>query len=209
MAVILPPVVGVGRTTLQWAYGTDSNVATTLHWQMGSPVWTQADATTVAGAVMAAWVANLLAWQPSGATLQSVTALSLNTLAEQPGVAAASHVGTLSGYTLPADTCVLVNHKIARRYRGGRPRNYLPLGISTHLADPQHWDSVHLADYQSAWNAFVTACTSGGTGAAAMEHLVNVSYYQAKVLRPTPVVDSVLASVVNPIPGSQRRRMGR
>jgi hypothetical protein len=110
---------------------------------------------------------------------------------------------------MTAETAVLVNFTIARRYRGGKPRVYWPAGVSAQLNNPVSWQSTFVSAFRTAFNAFLNGVTSGITPPPAVDYLCSVSYHTGGALRPTPVVDKVLDWEVNAIPGSQRRRMGR
>jgi hypothetical protein len=125
------------------------------------------------------------------------------------------------GASLTANDCVLRDLLIARRYRGGKPRQYWPFGVITDLQTAQVW-----------LNAFVTACTTGFTNHTAgmtgltwpggqLQTEVNVSYYQGfKVVtspttgrarnvptpRSTPLIDAATGSRINQRIATQRRR---
>jgi hypothetical protein len=79
---------------------------------------------------------------------------------------------------LTANDCALLNIKIQRRYRGGKPRLYLPWGSDADVQDAQHWKSASITTFNSAiltHTNYVVGQTWAGGG---FDHLVNVSYYQ-------------------------------
>jgi len=193
---------------MQWTVqGTPVHSHVFMHDTTGTASTT--DLTTLAGAVASGWATNLNQYQPSSFSLAKITVDDLGTPSTLPGIVTPNAAGGLSGSALTAETCVLINLIIGRRYRGGKPRLYWPLGASVDLNDPQHWTSSWVGLVQPKVNAFFANLLSAPYGAVTLDHIANVSYYSNKVLRPTPIWDPVLAYVVNLQPGSQRRRMGR
>ena len=197
------------KTDLLFTYGSDANVHSHLYWHYTSGPPTTADLTTFSGAVMASWVANLLTQMGPTCSITQVTATDLSNTTTQPGVTAATHAGTETGTPLTADTCMLINLKIGRRYRGGHPRVYMPFGTATNIFDPQHWQPTAVSGTQTKWNTFISSLIGVGPPGPVCDSVVNVSYHSGGALRPTPLVDTVLQQIVSPIPASQRRRMGR
>jgi hypothetical protein len=143
------------------------------------------------------------------------------------GSAAASAVGTRAGAPLDANTAVLINHHIGRRYRGGKPRTYLPAGVGADLATPQSWTAGALSNF-TLWPSYLEQVRQGMPGTTVLHNLVNVSYYKGSQASITgtapyerghtkpivstdpgyPIVDDITSSSVNPKPASQRRRAG-
>jgi hypothetical protein len=138
-----------------------------------------------------------------------VETMDLSTTATPPGVNAQVIAGTEGGVALPASTAVLMNQRIGRRYRGGHPRIYLPFFNMSDLNAPQKWQTSSITALQTAWGTFLTSILNVAAPGPTCDFVANVSYYSNRSLRPTPLVDTVLSHVINPIPASQRRRMGR
>jgi len=129
--------------------------------------------------------------------------------------------GTSASPELAGGTAMVIRKKIARRYRGGHPRIYVPGMLQSFLASATQWASSPLATVVAGYNAFITAATAASNPAAigTIEH-VNVSYFSGftnktfpsgrthpvPTPRATPVVDLIIGTVGNPTPGSQRRR---
>ena len=134
--------------------------------------------------------------------------------------------GTLTGAgTDPAnalDVSLVISYEIARRYRGGHPRGYWPLGQATALSTPQRWDPTFLASIQSnIENLFEGVVGLAWTGGGALQH-VNVSYFQGFTVvtdpttgrarnvpnvRGAPVIDAVTSYIARSHIGTQRRRL--
>jgi hypothetical protein len=149
------------------------------------------------------------AFTTSQCALTSVIAEDLSTLNTPVGLWTGSIAGTRTGSPLPAETCLLINFHVNRRYRGGKPRMYLPLGNAGDVSAPQAWLGGFLAAVNTSFSAFLNGVFGSTLGGATVTTLCSVSYYHAKALRTTPLVDPVTAWSTNGIPASQRRRMGR
>jgi hypothetical protein len=147
--------------------------------------------------------------------------LTSDTSAE--GTAAIGTAGSNAGEPVDVETCVLQNFTIGRKYRGGRPRMYWPLGVDSDLnADFVTWSSVLLGQLETAWVDFIAAIIAlTGFGMLIVEH-VSVSFYDGftPVLNPVTgrtrdvpkyrtgnaVIDLVTSSVFRPEISQQRRR---
>lgn len=215
----LPDVPGVIRTVLKYTLGNDSNVLNRLY---TSFVGT-ANETNIAG-----WIANLITqWEAhmeslfhDSVRLTEVTATDLTTNTGEEVVTGVSAAGSRSGTPLGAGTALVVQMKIARRYRGGHPRNYLCAGVEGDLEDNQQWDGAALSAFSTGWNAWIAACLSDAPGGLTVGLMNNVSYYSGftnfleptgryrviPTLRSSPVTDIIIDYAMNPQLGSQRRR---
>ena len=132
-----------------------------------------------------------------------------------------SSAGSRAGAALGADVCLLANMAQGRRYRGGKPRGYWPLGTATDLQTRQTWTS----DFTSAAVTILQDIYSQNNDQSAdgctITNQVNVSYYgppnriitgstgrvrTVSTVRAVPIVDSVTAVSINDRLASQRRR---
>jgi hypothetical protein len=227
MSTPLPNVPNVVEVAIQWRIDEDGNALTRLHYQyagtpdanallnMANSIANSFYGTTALGGVMSSHV-----------TIGNVTLTDLGHDLRPQGIGyKAGATGNRAGGYLPASNCVVMNYKIGRRYRGGKPRSYFPWGTQTDLADAQTWT-------QSAYTAFVNAFTGidtaikGATSAGvSLTQQVNVSYYKGGIWQPGtsggkpkwvpalrqggPQVDPILGATPSLRPGSQRRRMMR
>jgi hypothetical protein len=157
----------------------------------------------------------------SDVTLTEVIATDLSTLSGARGIWSGSSTGGRSGGALPAGIAVLVDKTIARRYRGGKPRNYLPYGTQTDLNGATGWSSSFQSAFNTSYGNFLSNFPSEAVGTATLVAEVNVSYYSgfASVQNPvtlrwknipkprvTPQVDPITSWSMNPNYSSQRRR---
>ena len=206
----LPPVQHILRTQFVWSCVYNQNIHSSFYWHLLTEPSNSSDLQAFAALCASKWGSTLNSSQPTDVTLSKITASHLGNPVFLDGVYTGSGAGNLTGqHLVTLETSVLVNYHIGRRYRGGKPRVYLPLGGGNSLSDGGHWQDVFVSQVQSQFTSFVNGVTSGAAGTIATDGLYNVSYYSGKELRPTPVIDQVLSWSVNKIPGSQRRRMGR
>lgn len=133
----------------------------------------------------------------------------------------ASATGTSATAPTPAGVAMILKKIIARRYRGGHPRVYLPGMITGYLTSPTAWNPASVAALLVDYKVYLAAAVANTNPAAigAITH-VNISYYsgftnhlfpsgRVKAIptpRVTPLIDTIINVVGNPVPGSQRRR---
>jgi hypothetical protein len=204
-----PAVPGVVRVNFIFTVGTNTNVHSHIYLQSDTGDVTQTDLNPAATLIAAAWASNLKAWHHATVSLTTVEVDDLGTPGNVPGSAVGPGPGSRSGDTPFADVAALFNFKVSRRYRGGKPRAYMPLFNAGDLQDNNHWNSTMATTLIGAWRAFITAITTTPTTGLFPAFHVSVSWIADKVVLTTPIVDPVVQSTLNPIPGSQRRRMGR
>lgn len=139
---------------------------------------TAANCATLAADVEAAWVANCAAVINEDWALVEVDVLDIATDSGLSGQWSGSESGTVSGTPLPAQCATGIEYDIARRYRGGKPRIYLPPPTQTQLLNP----STYTSGFQSTaggvvadFFAAIEADTVGSMGT--LDH-VNLSYYK-------------------------------
>jgi hypothetical protein len=221
----LPPVPNVFLIQFKHTYSNDTDVACRVHCAFtgGSPSGT--DLATYAQHIMSQASATWASSMSTAVTLTLVTVIDLSSPTGAVGTSSTSVPGTRAGGELPASTCVLWNQKVARRYRGGKPRVYLPWGVATDLLDAQHWSAAAITNFQSGLGNVIAALQGVVVGPATTGTLRNVSYYQGSTAtltgtgtayerghtrstpRATPLVDALTANTINPRPASQRRRL--
>lgn len=167
------------------------------------------------------------AMAPDFATTTSViscTAIDLNSsTGNEVTYTPAAVVGTAPTPVMDAANAGVINWKIARRYRGGKPKTFIG-GLGGGLIQ----DVIHLnASFTTTLQTFATALLTTGSGGMlktfgglTLTNMVNVSYYSGftnytkpngreasrPTLRAAPVVDVISNYVVNPVFGQQRRR---
>jgi len=127
--------------------------------------------------------------------------------------------GTGSAPLEPSSACLVVQNRIAARYRGGHPRTFWPAIDSNNMVDEAHWNSVQVTGYVTAVTTFISTVVSASYtgGATLLQHVIPRYTYTItndpvhhKYLRERTgllSVDTVQSYVGNTIIGSQRRRL--
>ena len=129
--------------------------------------------------------------------------------------------GTRAGAPLDVSACMLVNYKIRRQYRGGKPRSYIPWGTFNDLQNSRRWSQAFLDECGSHWAQWESVM-KGQTGNVSLGGFVNVPYYHDFVNSVDPgtgrydcdpkMLEATQSEVItsfsmNPTLGSQRRRL--
>lgn len=218
----LPSVPNVIRVDLFSQVSEDVHALDRFFLSYTSGPSTPTGMTAFAASVVTAWGTHLAPLACSTTVqLLEVIATDLSSPSGAVGIDTSTVVGTRSGTPLEATTCAVVKFDVARRYRGGHPRNYQPFGVEADLAGQQNWASAFISSVETGWTAFATEVIGAGASPATLVNQVNVSYYEGftvitnpithrarnvPTVRATPVVDNVTGISMNPRPGTQRRR---
>lgn len=190
-----------------------------LTYSGGEP--TAAELDTFATDIQDVWVTNLRALTTSDYSLVEVESQDLSSSSGSTGLWSGSVAGTRSDVNIPASCVAGIDFGILRRYRGGKPKIFLPCGVQGDLQNAGTWNSTFLTAMASGWASFIAGVLAiSGTGVTPVAH-VNVSWYSGFTnvtnpvtgrtraiarLRGTPQVDPIVSYLVRPRIGSQRRR---
>jgi hypothetical protein len=161
----------------------------------------------MAASIRASQVTEFQALLSSEDGMWTTTVLDLSSNMGGQGTAGGVTGGSRAGAVLAAATAVVVTKHVARHYRGGHPRTYLPLGVASDL-DQGRWQNPFPGDVQTAWAAFIADCVTAGSGCTITGE-ISVSYFNGRALRVVPVKDPIVSYSVSPLVGSQRRRNRR
>lgn len=219
----LPLVPGVLRLQLKHTLGSDVDVLDRIYLQYTGTAPTSSGLNTMASSVETAWASDLKSYFTTNGSLTEVVIEDLSSASGGVGTWSGSTAGTRTGGVLAAGSAVLLNFSIARRYRGGKPRIYLPYLVSADTASPQTWNGTTLAALLTAWNTFVTAVIAAAPSGTTITNQANVSYYSGftnftgptgrmrarSTVRATALIDAVTATSTNAKVASQRRRNGQ
>jgi hypothetical protein len=219
----LPPVPKCVRIALQGLIDGSKPFVNLFHlgYSVGGTL-TAAEVLQLATDISAAWGSSLAPGLSDTVQLVDVVATALDSSTAPTVTFPSGFVGGQSTQPTAGGTALVVQRKIARRYRGGHSRVYLPGIPAATLADTEdHWDPTLLAAFTGQWESIEGAgatylVTAGRTDATPVsvsyyEFFTNVLYpsgrYHARpTLRVTPLVDKVVSFNGNPRPCSQRRR---
>jgi hypothetical protein len=178
--------------------------------------------TTFAGAVGTAWVNTLAPMAYSATVLVEVDVQDVGPNSLGSGVGSMSHPGTRSGFACNANVCALLHFSVARRYRGGKPKMFLPYGTTADQADNRSWVPGFVSGMATAWDSFITSIQGSAWTGGTIGSQANVSYYagfhsvqyppsnrykNVPTPRGTPIVEAITGVTCATVFGSQRRRL--
>lgn len=220
----LAPVPNVVRAKIGYTLGDDTGAGSRLFFKYTGGAPTAADLTTWASTIFDA-LTPLAAFCTVDKVFTSVVVQDLGTDIGFQGAHVGATPGTRAILDNPASAAVVFEHVVARHYRGGKPKAYMPLGAPVDLNTAQTWGAALVTEWSAAWTTFLLACTEGSpAGLHPVDH-VNVSYYQGSTasivggagyergkttLKPRvggPHVDLVISSAARIRVGTQRRRV--
>lgn len=216
----LPSVPQVIRLTFTQKQGSDTDIITRLYVHYSGTAPTNGTLVNWLSTMSANWLSNVSPLQAGVVSLQSIAAADLTTPTSAIAVDNTVHTGSRTGTQLPAGNAALINYLVQRRYRGGKPRTYLPAGTSPDVLSGQTWQVAFVAAVNAGWGAFTGALSTSPPTGTTITGLVNVSYYQGFTVhtgstgrahnvstpRTTPLVDTISGFTVDPEFGTQRRR---
>lgn len=214
----LPNAANIIKAGFKMGLGTDTDALVRLFIAFSGTSDT-AKMNAIAGIFASAWDTWLASVHPNQVTLEEVTTTDLSTDTSPSGSHIDGTPGTLTG-GLSAGACVVISSEIARRYRGGHPRAYWPMGSEAKLGSAQTWDPTFVTDVVTAYTGFLGALVTGWPTGISPGAFSNVSYFHGFTnhtfpsgrTRPIPtvrgavVIDPVTAFLVRQSVGSQRRR---
>lgn len=203
----LPSVPNCLKYTQNWQIGNNLKAASIFHFLYSGGPPNAAACAGLAATFQAAMVTTFKAQMPGTTSIGQATVLDLASTSGAQGAGGTVTAGTRAGTEFPANVAMVVNHTIARRYRGGKPRTYLPTGVATDNLTAGLWTSGIVTGLTTDYATFITDCLAATSGGVSITEYVNVSYYLNNALRATPVVDVITASQCRTRIGSQRRRL--
>jgi hypothetical protein len=175
---------------------------------------------TVAGDIKTAFVTNLLGAINSTFTLVEIDLLDITTETGASGSWTGTEEGGDTTSPVAAQVATSVEFDIARRYRGGKPRMFLPPPGSSEVADPAHWTDGFVSGTNTNMAAFMTEIGAISVGGLSDLTHVSLSYYKGftnlpnssgreravPTYRATALVDTVTGYSTKKMFGSQKRR---
>lgn len=215
----LPTVPNVLRADLHWSISSDVNARTSLFFAYSGTAPNGTDCESLANTIVTAMGSWGEYWDVD-TTLLGCTVTDLSSSSGGVGAHNVSIAGTRPN-PMSGATSVLVNYQISRRYRGGKPRSYLPWGDAGDIGNRQTWNATRVGLWGTALAEFFAACIGATAGGTTISQHVNVSYYSGftvitspttgrarnvPTLRGTPVVSTISSFTVSTKIANQRRR---
>lgn len=223
----MPPLPPPGKVIrVEFKVGTNASVEAGSRFFVtytGGPC-SAGDLNTFASDVATNWGVEIAPFVFTTEALHGVTCTDLATDVGAEGTWTGDIAGTdANGAELPANAAAVVNHHIARRYRGGRPRTYLRAGTTASLAtgSTNEWSTTFQNSLLTAWSAWVTYVGGRSYASFTVDGEANVSWFSGNtvfttptgrarnipVKRAVPLLDPIVGSVVAAKVGSQRKRL--
>lgn len=220
MTVVPLPDVPCVRVKLDYqdVSGFDAGSRFYLSYSGSAP--TGANCATLASDVASAWATDMASLVTAEWSLVEVDVLDIATNSGLSGQWTGTHAGTRTGPTLPLQCATNIEYNISRRYRGGKPRMFLPPGAEADLTNQAHYNSTYVTAVNTGIAAFMAALEALSIGAMGTLAHVNLSYYSGfrnitnssgreravPVYRPTALHDVISGYSCKTLVGSQRRR---
>jgi hypothetical protein len=219
----LPPVPNVIRLQTRLTLDADLDVLNRWYLQYSGTAPTITQLNTLCTNAATLWASTVAKYYMTDKTLVEVIIEDLGSVSGNTGTATVSHAGTEGLVDVPASSCVLLNYTVSRRYRGGKPRVYLPCLGGSDLTNAQTWGGGLFATIAADFDIWLVAIGAAFPSGMGFVGHVSVSYYDGFTVfitpggrarniskaRVTPLVDLVTSTRANPRVSTQRRRNGR
>lgn len=166
------------RCRLIWNVNGVTLGGSRLYFSYSGSAPTGANCTTLAGDIASAWNSHIVPLYDDQTALQEVDVLDIATDSGLSGQWTGSYPGAKTTNHLPQYVATNVEFGIARRYRGGKPRMYLPPGVATDQGTAMAWGATYIAAVNSGVAAFTAAIEALSIGAMGTLTHVNLSYYK-------------------------------
>jgi hypothetical protein len=219
----LPPVPKVVQYTFGIEdHGTNRLNINRLHFSYTGTPPTSAQLSSHAATVLTAFASAVCPSLSSNKTVVSLVTADLSSPSSAMAANIVSTDGALAGPYLPSSTAMILAGQIGRRYRGGHPRIYFPVGVGASITSDHLWDPTFQSTFITAFDGFVTATEGAGWAGAGTIAPCNVSYYQGwtnlttvggrnynvpKLRVPGPVVDAIISFVGRQALAEIRKRL--
>lgn len=167
-----------------------------------------------ATAYQTAWTSHVFPFCTTDVTLLGTTVTDFTSATGGQATVSAGGTGADATPTLPVHIAAEIHYPISRRYRGGKPKNYLSGIGEPRMQTNTTWTSSFVSALESGVNAWLTQCNAHGEtfgGSSRAADPVNYSRFSGHVERPSAQIDviSLSGNIVNPNISAQRRRRGR
>ena len=208
------------RVRLDYQNSAGQSLGSRFYLQYAGAAPSGANCIAIATAIAAAWQTNLDGHVQEDYSLNEVDVLDISSYSGLSGQWTGDYPGTDDSALLPGNAASNIEFGIARRYRGGKPRMFLPPPGQTSLSNDSKWTDTFQTNLQSGFEAFMTAVQAIDVGAVGALTHVNLSYYRGftnhtstsgreravPTYRANALADVITSYSVKAVVGSQRRR---
>lgn len=175
---------------------------------------------TIATDIAAAWATHLAPSIHQDYVLSEVDVIDIASYTGASGQWTGSNAGSDSSAAVPANCAVNIEFDIARRYRGGKPRMFMPPTGVDGMSTQDKWTSTYVNSVNTAIAAFFSEIEALSVGAVGALAHVNLSYYAGfknvtnssgrtravPQYRESALLDTITGYATKSVIGSQRRR---
>lgn len=220
MTPVPPPASPCLRVRLDYTQSDGYLAGNRFYLSYAGAAPTAGNCVTLAGDIAAAWATDLAPVVDENWSLTEVDVLDIATETGLSGHWTGTDAGSRAGTGLPAQCASNVEYDIGRRYRGGKPRLFLPPGVTSDTLDAGHWTPTFISALNTAVGGFFTAVNALSVGAVGQLAHVNLSYYKGftnvtnssgreravPTYRAAALVDPITGYSAKGVIGSQKRR---
>jgi hypothetical protein len=220
MTAVPPPDVSSLRVRLIYHSDVPTEAGSRFYLKYAGATPSAGTLDTVATDIAAAWSAHLAQLVVTNFSLTEVDVLDITSDLGASGSWTGSDPGTYAGGEIPWSAATNVEYDIGRRYRGGKPRMFLPPPSQDAMQNGGNWSTTFVALVESAVPAFFTAVAAISVGSLGALSHINLSYYKGftnvtnssgrekavPTYRAAALSDPVTGYAVKQEIGSQRRR---
>lgn len=182
---------------------------------------TVANMLTLCEGVGTAWQANISAFQATSSALTAIDGVDLSSTDGAGNTADVDYAGEAAFNQLPNQVAAVAKFDIARRYRGGKPKMFVPAITTNAVLDESHFTGAFCDDLGAAMNSFNDNVKALFADSTTLTGIVNVSFYDGFTSVQNPVtlrwrnvptyravalIDVVGGFTVDPVFGTQKRR---
>jgi hypothetical protein len=176
---------------------------------------------TLCEGVGTAWQANISAFQATSSALTAIDGVDLSSTDGAGNTADVDYAGEAAFNQLPNQVAAVAKFDIARRYRGGKPKMFVPAITTNAVLDESHFTGAFCDDLGAAMNSFNDNVKALFADSTTLTGIVNVSFYDGFTSVQNPVtlrwrnvptyravalIDVVGGFTVDPVFGTQKRR---
>lgn len=218
----LPPVANVLKARILFRIGSKPTQGVRQFYRWSGTAPTSATLNTLAqdlyNAIVTAGFATVASTKVK---LTGTELIDLTSAMGATGSYEATTTGARAGVALPAADCFVSSYEITRRYRGGHPRSYWPLGTDLDETGPQLFKSASVTAFTTFVEDINTGFVGTSVGGTTVGNHVAIAYYEGFTavmnpltgryrnvpkLRTTPLVTNVTSIIGRNYIGSFRRR---
>jgi hypothetical protein len=220
LTVVPPPASPCVRVRLIYETPNTGEAGSRFYLSYSGSAPSGANCVTLAGDIESAWLSHMASLTPVLWALTEVDVIDIATNSGFSGQWTGSEDGTRSGTTNATQVATNVEFGIARRYRGGKPRMFLPPGADADSSNLNEWNSTYISAVNTGIAAFMSEIEGLSVGSMGTLQHVSLSYYHGftnhsntsgresavPTYRAAALVDPILSYSCKAVMGSQRRR---